>query len=489
MIRSTGFSATEAPDIHPQLAALRLITAAALCLLILGGCAASPRTHSSTMSEYMLTELDFERGINSLAEKIYDDTGVIEDGAATIHLLELGAIYGATGRHEESNKALEEVFWRYVEKEDGPVISLRSTGQGILAFTVATGTGGYLPTSFERIYLHAMKANNYLLLNDLEGARVEVRRAYNLQRVLREDMDRRRDKAVDKDREKRKNDRSYSSTLNGLDTDSINRSLSPDPALQKKLAGISSQYENPYTMVLASLVYLISNEVDDARIEAMRAKKTVDSAQVARVANVLERLSAGIKGEPLPNVFVFAEVNSAPRKFSEDFRILNFNTGAILKISFPIYVPVERSVDRVRLEGEDLDPITDIELLAFKEYEDELPLVMIQTLTRAISHSLKDQYLEDQFGALGALMGTVSNELLEGADTRSWTMLPGQVLFGAVHTQSPDVTLEVVRAGAPYSQTLSIDPDRINIIHLVANARLNETFQISFKPPKDAGLN
>ena len=211
------------------------------------------------MSEYMLTELDFERGINSLAEKIYDDTGVIEDGAATIHLLELGAMYGATGRHDESNKALEEVFWRYVEKEDGPVISLRSTGQSVLAFTVATGTGGYLPTSFERIYLHAMKANNYLLLNDLEGAGVEVRRAYNLQRVLREDMNRRRDKAVEKDREKRKSDRSYSSTLNGLDTDSINRSLNPDPALQKKLAGISSQYENPYAMVLASAKRLASS--------------------------------------------------------------------------------------------------------------------------------------------------------------------------------------------------------------------------------------
>jgi hypothetical protein len=158
------------------------------------------------MSQYMLSELDFERGINSLAEKVFSDSGYIEDNAATIHLLELGAIYGETGRHEESNEALEEVFWRYVEKEDGPVISLRSTGQEILAFTVATGTGGYLPTSFERIYLHTIKTNNYLFMNDLEGARVEVMRAYNLQRVLREDMDRRKDKALEKDREKRRND-------------------------------------------------------------------------------------------------------------------------------------------------------------------------------------------------------------------------------------------------------------------------------------------
>jgi len=441
------------------------------------------------MSEYMLTELDFERGINTLSDKVFSDNGFIEDDAATIHLLELGAIYGATGQHEESNKALEEVFWRYVEKEDGPVISLRSTGQGILAFTVATGTGSYLPTSFERIYLHALKANNYLFMNDLEGARVEVRRAYNLQRILREDMDKRRDKAVENETDKRKNDRSYRNTLSGLDTDSINRNLSPDPALQEKLATISSQYENPYAMMLAAIVYLISNEVDDARIEAVRAMKTVDSAQVARVADALKALSAGREDEPLPNVFVFAEVNSAPRKYSEDFRIINFNTGAMLKISFPVYLPVERSIDRVSLNGENLDPITDVELLAFKEYEDELPLVMIQTLTRAVSHSVKDAYLEDQFGALGALMGTVSNELLEGADTRSWTMLPGQVLFGAVHTVSPDVKLEVVRGGAPYTTSLQIDPDRINLIHLVANSRLNETFQISFEPPKDAGLD
>ena len=207
------------------------------------------------------------------------------------------------------------------------------------------------------------------------------------------------------------------------------------------------------------------------------------------MADALKALSAGREDEPLPNVFVFAEVNSAPRKYSEDFRIINFNTGAMLKISFPVYLPVERSIDRVSLNGENLDPITDVELLAFKEYEDELPLVMIQTLTRAVSHSVKDAYLEDQFGALGALMGTVSNELLEGADTRSWTMLPGQVLFGAVHTVSPDVKLEVVRGGAPYTTSLQIDPDRINLIHLVANSRLNETFQISFEPPKDAPLN
>jgi hypothetical protein len=68
-------------------------------------------------------------------------------------------------------------------------------------------------------------------------------------------------------------------------------------------------------------------------------------------------------------------------------------------------------------------------------------------------------------------------------------MLPGQVLFGALHSGSPDVTLEVVRAGAPYTITLQIEPDRINLVHLVANARLNETFQISFTPPRDAGLN
>ncbi len=437
----------------------------------------------------MLSELNFEQGINSLAGKVYDDSGYIEDRAATIHLLELGAIYGETGRYEESNKALEEVFWRYVEKEDGPVISLKSTGQGLLAFTVATGTGGYLPASFERIYLHAIKASNYLFMNDPEGARVEVRRAYNLQRVLREDMNRKRDKAAEKDREKRRRDPSYWSTISGLDSGSLRASLSPDPTLRKKLATISSQYENPYAMMLASFVYLVTGEVDDARIEAVRAMQTVNSGQVARVVDALESISDGLKDESLPNVFVFAEVNSAPRKFSKDFRIVNFNTGAILKISFPVYVPVERSVDLVRLDGEDLDPITDVELLAFKEYEDELPLVMIQTLTRAVSHSLKDRYLEDQFGALGALMGTLTNELLEGADTRSWTMLPGQVLFGAFHSRAPDVTLEVVRAGAPYKTTLQIEPDRINLIHLVANARLNEAFQISFTPPREAPLN
>lgn len=436
----------------------------------------------------MLTQLDFERGINKLADKVYSDGGSIEDRAATIHLLELGAIYAATGKHEKSNEALEEVFWRYVEKEDGPVISLRSTGQGILAFTVATGTGSYLPTSFERIYLHAIKANNYLFMNDLEGARVEVRRAYNLQRVLREDMDRRRAKAVEEDRAKRRNDSSYRYNVGGIDTESINRKLSPDPALQSRLESISSQYENPYAMILASLVYLIGSEVDDARIEAVRARQTVDSAQVSRWARALEDLSAGTKGEPIPNVFVFAEINSAPRKYSEDLRIVNFNTGAILKISFPVYVPVERSIDGVRLAGEDLDPVTDVELLAFKEYEDELPIVMFQTLTRAISHSVKDNYLEDQLGGWGSLIGTVTNELLEGADTRSWTMLPGQVLFGAIHTTSPELRLEVMRAGAPHSRTLKIDPGRINVVHVSANARLNEIFQISFEPPRDASL-
>ena len=460
------------------------IVAATLWAASLYGCATTARTHSAMMNEYMFSETEFQRGVGQLDDRVYSGDRQIRDRASTVSLLELGAIYGAVGKLEESNQILERVFWRYVAKEEGPVISLRSTGHGLLSYTMTTGTGPYLPAVYERIYLHAIKARNFLLLNDVEAARVEVRRAYNIQRALREELERKRRQVKEEDRQRRLRDPDYGRAAGGIDVGAIHDRLDPDPALRRKLAAISSPYENAYAMMLAATVYLLEGEIDDALIEARRAAEVSGSSQASKVAGALENAQEGQGSQTVPNVLVFAEINSAPRKYSEDIRFINYSTGTMMKISFPVYRPVDRTVDRVQVDGESLDPITDVELLAFKDFEEELPVLIAQTITRAVSHALKDDYLEEELGPLGSLLGTLTNELMEGADTRSWTMLPGKVLFGALHASVPEVVLEIERAGAPIRRVLEIDPEGINLIHVVANARLSEIQQGSFDMPK-----
>lgn len=439
--------------VSPALAALALLGVFA------AGCGMPARLHAQRI-ESLCARGTLETASCDLAKELLDNKGRPKESADTAKLLELGALFSEVGRYAESNEVLEGVYRRYVASEEGPVISLRKTGASIAEATISAGISEYEPADFEKIYLHAIKAKNYLLLGDHEGAAVESRRAYHIERALRDRVDERKGKAAS------------SSIPDGR----VEEKTRLSPETRKRLQSISSQYENPFAMVLSSAIHFLRGERDDALIEARRAASVTPSGEV-------KKLLAALEGEEEPpNLFVFVETDRAPSKFSIDIRIVNYSTNSIQKISFPKYGPAEKRVYNVYAGGAELEPIADVELLALKEYEETLPWELLKTMTRAVSHSAKDAALAREMKGFGGLIGTITTELMEGADTRSWTLLPQMVYFDGIKTEGPELLVSVNGRDGPRTMTAAVDGGKINFVFISANRQGTRLHRVSFNP-------
>ncbi len=397
--------------------------------------------------------------VRELSDGLVDENGEPKKDSDTADLLELGAALSENGQFERSNAVLEAVYRRFVESEEGPVISLRKTGSSFAEATISSGLSEYEPAEFEKIFLLAIKEKNYLLMGDLEGAAVEARRARLIERVLREKVD--SEKA---------------SVTGDLSDGRAERKLRVPEEARLRMARISSSTENPFAMLLTAFTHIARGEIDDATIEARRAALASESGQAQNLLSALE--GAG----PLPNVYIFALCGRAPVKRQVDVRLINFSTGAMQKLSFPTYNPRGRESCAVRAEDVALEPAAFTDLLAYKEFEEKLPYEIFKTFTRAIARTAKDAALQREMKGLGGLIGTISNELMEGADTRSWTMLPKMVYFGAVNSSAEELRVEVEAAGDDRRFDLKINPGGINLIVVTANAQGIAANTASFGP-------
>ncbi|MBT8421317.1 MAG: hypothetical protein KJO08_10735, partial [Gammaproteobacteria bacterium] len=113
----------------------------------------------------------------------------IKTSADIIDLLEIGALYHYAGRYERSNEALEIVYAYYADEEMKAHISMSKIALGMLKSTLSEGLGGpYKLSGYEKVYLHTLKALNYLMLGDLEAARVEVRRGEHQHKLIEDKL-------------------------------------------------------------------------------------------------------------------------------------------------------------------------------------------------------------------------------------------------------------------------------------------------------------
>ena len=90
--------------------------------------------------------------------------------------------------YEKSNEALEIVFSHYADAEMKTKINASDTMLLGAKSVISEAIGGYRMSDYEKVFLHTMKTMNYLMLNDLEGALVEVRCAEHQQSRIEDKM-------------------------------------------------------------------------------------------------------------------------------------------------------------------------------------------------------------------------------------------------------------------------------------------------------------
>lgn len=121
----------------------------------------------------------------------------------------------------------------------------------------------------------------------------------------------------------------------------------------------------------------------------------------------------------------------APMKKQHDIRVMNFNTGRLISIALPYYVTNHRHAiyAEIFIDGQQhpLTVVSDIAALAHKTLEAQLPALTLRAIARAVIKDNAARRVNENTGPLAGFLINIAAAVTEVADTRSWWSLPHNI--------------------------------------------------------------
>jgi hypothetical protein len=271
----------------------------------------------------------------------------------------------------------------------------------------------------------------------MEGARVEVRKAEEYQRLEREKHQKEIQKAGERPPKGAENAR--------LDNPAVQAQYGK---MFDSVKNIRNSFENAFTYYLSSQIYLAQGQegVDDALVEIKRAYELAPQAPEVR-ASYLEIARAQSPGaleeakrrlgasDPGPqagaggSVVVIFETGLVP--VLDEVKISLVAANNVYSLAFPIYREFEAIQPTLSVATPDgggaTSRILDTRGLAVKSLQERMPGILTRGLLGAIAKGEAQNQANKNFGFFGGLISKVASVVLTTADRRAWYSLPAEV--------------------------------------------------------------
>jgi hypothetical protein len=353
--------------------------------------------------------------------------------------LERAVLLQAMGKFRESSREFQLAADKIAEYENRAVVSAGRTAFQAGSLILNEQVQPYEGEDFEKILIHAMNAVNYLMAGDLEGARVEIRIAYQRQNELRE----KHAKAIEKAK-KEGGAKSWEQSFREADSGRYRE-------LSSRAGNVYSVYQNAYAYYISSLVYELGGERDEAYIDLKKGILAApDSESLQKDLIRLSRELGFYEDEQKwvdrygeldkeygtgTDVFVIFQHGTAPVKEPLSFPI-PLPKGGLAFASLPVYrfIPSGTQAGSVGAEGRNVrsSVVSDIDAIAARNLLDEFPVLFAKQVARSILKAQMTKKLSREYGAVGAITGTLASAVTEQADQRTWASLPKEIQVARV---------------------------------------------------------
>lgn len=355
--------------------------AALAAVVVLPGCA----TYSAGFAgvEKSTANRDLDGAVKSL------DALNLSGPDETLHHLNKGTLLRLQGKYAESNRHFDAAK-TLMEK-----LNAISVTEQAASVTVNDTLKAYEGLPSEQLMVYAFEALNYLQEGNIDDAAVEARQFDVKQGLIAQ---------------KNKN--------------------------AKYLSGAFVRYLN-------GMVYEAAGERDEARIEMQKAVEGYKLQNSGfpvpqKLSDDLARLKAG--KAPASEV-VFLLHNGLGASLDENnIRVANPSPGKSGPVMFSLAVPkfVKRSVpvDHVVLStaagSANSEIVEDVNDIAEKSFNDRLPTIIARGVARLVVKNVAAQETKkkmegNQYAALLNLVTDAATNVSERADTRTWSLIPGNI--------------------------------------------------------------
>jgi hypothetical protein len=355
--------------------------AAFALILVLPGCA----TYSASFAkvENAAAQRDLDGAVKSLDELKL--TGADQ----TLHHLNKGMLLRLQGKYADSNTHLE-VAKNLMEK-----LNAISVTEQAASVTINDTFKAYEGLPSEQLMVYSFEALNYLQMGDMDAAAVEARQ-FDIKQGL----------IAEKHKE------------------------------AKYLSGAFVRYLN-------GMVYEAAGERDSARIEMQKAVAgyKLQNAGITVPRKLTEDMARLKAGKKAPSEVVFILSNGlGPSVDEHNIRVANPGydprnprSTAMFSLAVPKFVKRSLPVDHVVLSSgissETSEVVEDVNSIAEQSFNDRLPTIIARGVARLVVKKTAESETnkQQQGNPMVSIFTSVMTNASERADTRSWSLLPGNI--------------------------------------------------------------
>jgi hypothetical protein len=371
------------------------------------------------------------------ADKVFLKDASKDGSDRLLSLYELGSIYHLAGNPKKSTEFFNTADQVAHDYEGQAVISAGQAARTAGAVLVNDSMLKYMGFGYEKVMSRTINALNYLFLGDMEGARVEVRKAEEYQRLEREKHQKEIQKAGER--------QPKGAEAARMDNPAVQANYGK---MFDSVKNIRNSFENAFTYYLSSQIYLAQGPdgVDDALVEIKRAYELAPQApevrssylEIARAQSpgALEeakrRLGTSDPGpQPGPggSVVVVFETGLVP--VLDEVKISLVALNKAYSLAFPIYREFQAIQPTLTVAtpagGGSTSRVLDTRGLAVKSLEERMPGILTRGLLGAMAKGEVQDEASKNFGFFGSLISKVASVALTSADRRSWLGLPAEV--------------------------------------------------------------
>ncbi len=357
--------------------------------------------------------------------------------------LDTGMLWRINHHYATSNKIFE------IARQEIEALYGVSVTENLAAVTINETLRSYQGDHYERLLLHAFMAMNYIQLNDLDDARVEM--------------------------------------------------LQADVNMQ---AWHDTSYNDAFVRYLAGMIFEALGQDDDALISYRRAyqryrdKIGLEAPRVPfNLQHDLLRLTTKMhlwnEYKQYKKTFALNRFPSSDHSQNDGQLVIILNNGLApvrgeaainiyarevqkqLRVAFPVYLYPKTSLMRARIRIDNkqlgLETVEDIDALARHALTQAMPGIMARAIARAVI-KYQSQLSAKKHSDLEGLLMTVTNLITERADTRSWTTLPEEIQLQRVflpagrHNVHIDMRNAAGQVVDSFVQTVTINPHKLTFL-------------------------
>lgn len=469
-----------------------------LCGLLLCGCATLPM-HKKNLNkgQKAFRKGDLQTAYNRLSTFTEKNK---QSKDAVLACLEMGSLYRFNSEPEKSLRYFRGAEQLIAALMQEPEFKLSDEGAAVLTNLRALP---YKGKNYERIMMNTYKALNYMILDEFDKARVELRKAYEWQAEAVHRNKKRIEKAKQAAKKRsrktaQKQDQKEKQKKGG--TFDIQRARK-DEKFQKNLKKLHSSlekfnayadYVNPFCEWLQA-VYYMAVSADSSDLE--RARKSLERVQsMAKnnpyVAEDLKLAQKRAKGGRFPAVtYVVFATGSVPDRGQIRLDIPLFLASDdvdYVGANFPRLIEDKTFVDTLTVntgnKSYSTELLADMDSIVAHEFKNNLPVIVIKTLiSTAVKTALaaEARSATEGQGSLSIITRvgtTLYQAAMNQADTRSWESLPKQFQYARCPT--PDNGCIVLSLPDGRTRKVQVTPQGINVV-----------FVRSFKPETKVYIN